>query len=108
MFMTSRESAIVPFPFHRIQAPLGGEPTLGENSLAQKLPSSEFWCAEHISTGKDMRSGSISVFFLVLCLFSGNYFRNTWIVTLYVGVNSRGTPFSKGGNTGKSDPGYLT
>jgi hypothetical protein len=55
-----------------------------------------------------MRSGSISVFSLVLCLFSGNYFRNTWIAMLYVGVNARGTPFSKGSNTGKAELGYLT
>jgi hypothetical protein len=55
-----------------------------------------------------MRSGSISVFFLVLCLFSGNYFRNTCTVVLQVVVNGRGTPFSSGSNTGKAELRYLT
>src|SRR6266478_5952187 len=40
-------------------------------SKGSKLRSSEFWCPEHISTPKMLKSRRISVFFLVLWVFSG-------------------------------------
>src|SRR5713101_6846994 len=40
-------------------------------SKGSKLASSEFWCPEHISTPKMLKSRRISVFFLVLWVFSG-------------------------------------
>src|ERR1700693_1036778 len=89
MFITSRESAIVPNPFHRFQALVTAvlsscRANLGEKFPRSKLRSSEFRCAEHISTPKVPRSRRIFGFYQVLYLFSGKWPGESCRAALYV------------------------
>src|ERR1700733_4631215 len=88
MFITSRESAIVPNPFHRFQALYRSHfrvpGKLGRKFSRSESRSSEFRCAEHISTPKVPRSRRIFGFYRVLYLFSGKWLGRSCRSSLYI------------------------
>src|ERR1700730_12876281 len=75
MFITSRESAMIPFTFchhiHSRAGSLGPRAFLSGDCLALNCLSEGFRCSEHISTPKNPASERISVFPWVLGLFFG-------------------------------------
>ena len=62
---------------------------LGERIRRTHQLSSEFRCSEHISTRKDTASNRFSVFFRVLCRFSGKCVHGSCRSSLYVVVEDQ-------------------
>src|SRR5271163_1320016 len=90
MFITSRESAIFPEPVPCLSARTLSAPGFPAHGLTLKhLPrppclSGGSRCPEHISALKNLGSKRISLFYWVLCLFSGSGRKADTGINLYV------------------------